>query len=205
MRKIHRHPRYSVMIPESTNPSTRPQLATAAHTLRARVRARPSGNNRTMVAIAAGRARASPAPWSSLAPTSSGNVSARPAISEAAPKIAVPMRRRWRRPKTSPSRPPSINKPPPVMVYPTTTQVRPRGSTPRSFPMDGSATLTTVTSTAMRNCRMDRHTRTAQERAGDTCAGCDEEVLKDTENSVARMKNRATRHVAPNRRSSDGT
>ncbi|WP_411907655.1 hypothetical protein [Salmonella enterica] len=33
---------------------------------------------------------------------------------------------------------------------------------------------------------MDRQTSTAQERETDTCAGRDEEVLKDKENSVAR-------------------
>src|SRR5690606_37855216 len=61
-RKIHRHPTCAVRNPDRTNPSTSPQLATAAHTPNARVRRGPSGNVRTTTAIAAGSAIASPAP-----------------------------------------------------------------------------------------------------------------------------------------------
>src|SRR5699024_12071038 len=63
-RKIQSHPKNSVMTPERMKPSTSPQLATAAHTLSARDRTRPSGNKRTITAIAAGKASASPAPRS---------------------------------------------------------------------------------------------------------------------------------------------
>src|SRR5699024_2544737 len=102
--------------PGEANPSTRPQLATAAQTLSARDRRGPSGNSSTMVAIAAGSATASPTPWSRRAATRTGKDGARPARRDAAPKRAVPTSSVRRRPSRSPSRPPSISSPPPVMV-----------------------------------------------------------------------------------------
>src|SRR5690606_3181733 len=89
-RKIHRQPSNSVMIPDTTNPRTSPQLATAAHTLSARDLRGPSGNMSTITAIAAGSAIASPAPCSSRAATSKGKDGASPASRDAPPNSAVP-------------------------------------------------------------------------------------------------------------------
>ncbi|CAL9346044.1 hypothetical protein SUDANB15_00363 [Streptomyces sp. enrichment culture] len=122
-RKIHRQPSSSVMIPETTDPRTRPRPATAAHTLSARDLRGPPGNMSTTTAIAAGSAIASPAPCSSRAGTSTAKDGASPASKDAAPERAVPGRRMRRLPSTSPGRPPSISSPPPVIVHPTTTQV----------------------------------------------------------------------------------
>src|SRR5215211_180452 len=117
-----------------------------------------------MIDSAEGRSSAAPSPCAARETISDPGDHASPLASDAAVKIASPVRNTWRRPARSASRPPSSMSPPVKSRYALTTHCSWPLAKPRSSPMLGSATFTTVASRMTMNCARAMRTRTAQER-----------------------------------------
>ena len=98
---------------------------------------------------------APPTPCTARAPISSPWVVDTPHATDAAVKIAIPVRNSFRWPNRSPSRPPRSRNPPNVSRYAFTTQARDVSVNPRSSRIEGSATFTIVMSTTI--IRSPRH------------------------------------------------
>src|SRR6185437_941955 len=94
----------------------------------------------------AGTSSAAPAPWTSRAPTRTGIDGASPQAAEASAKVTRPARKTSRPPSRSASAPPASSSPANDSVYASTTHCRPATPPCSSRPIDGSATLTTITS-----------------------------------------------------------
>ena len=107
--------------PPSTWPATKPSEAVAPYAPRARARGWPSAKPVVIRDRAAGATMAAPAPWKSLAATSSTGSCARPPASEATVKRTIPLLNRRRRPYRSAALPPRTSSPPKVIAYPVTT------------------------------------------------------------------------------------
>jgi hypothetical protein len=103
-----------------------------------------------MIARLPGVSSAPPTPCSIRAPTSTGRFGARPHSSDAEANQATPTMKTRRRPYRSPSAPPSRIRLASVSVYPLTVHCRPDSAAPRSAPIAGNATLTTVASSIAR-------------------------------------------------------
>ena len=90
--------------------------------------------------------RAAPTPWSARAAISASIEGARAHSPEATANQTTPDTKSRRRPKRSPSDPPSSSRPARVSAYALTVHWSPLSPASRSSPMVGSATLTTVES-----------------------------------------------------------
>ena len=110
-------------------------------------RARSSGRNEAwMMARLAGAMRAPPTPWTTRAATSTPLLGARPQAAEDNANQIAPMRKMRRRPKWSPSEPPSRRKAASVSRYPVTTHCSEPTPPWKLRFTDGSAIPTTVES-----------------------------------------------------------
>ncbi len=115
-KRTHRQSSHSTSIPPASSPIALPPAETAANTPKALFR---SGPSRKVVVIsdrAVGEAMAPPTPWSERAASSCQDSWESPPSSEARTKSSTPKMKTRRRPRMSPSRPPSSRSPPNVRV-----------------------------------------------------------------------------------------
>src|SRR5580765_2177413 len=145
MKKVQRQSA-SVRTPPRMRPTAAPAPDIAAYTAIARLRSLPAGKVVLIRARAAGEASAAPAPWRTRATRRISWFGARPPRSEAAQKTMTPTVNIRRRPKRSPSRPPSMSRLPKARAYAVTTHCRPASEKPRSVWMWGRAMFTIVPS-----------------------------------------------------------
>ena len=104
----------STMTPEITDPRVPPRPARPPQMPSALVRSRGSWKSSATRPRAAGAANASPMPWMKRLVTSIAGFWARPQVTEATPKMAIPMRNNRLRPTRSERRPPSSSRPPAI-------------------------------------------------------------------------------------------
>lgn len=112
----HRQSSHSTSMPPASSPMALPPAETAANTPNALLR---SGPSRKVVVIsdrAVGEAMAPPTPWSARAASNCQDSWESPPSSEASTKSSTPKMKTRRRPRMSPSRPPSSSSPPKVSV-----------------------------------------------------------------------------------------
>ena len=103
----------------------------------------------TIIPSTTAEVSAPPAPWMKRAPISISWLCAVAHSSDAAEKIATPIRNTRLRPMRSPSRPASRSRPPNAIRYALTTHARLLCEKPRSCWMEGSATFTIVASSTI--------------------------------------------------------
>ena len=84
------------------------------HSPSALIRSCGSGNSSAISPSDAGAASASPIPCTNRDATSIPGLTAAPHVADATAKSATPIRKTWRRPRMSASRPPSSSKPPAI-------------------------------------------------------------------------------------------
>ena len=125
----------------------------------ARLRSAAAGNSVTMMAMMTDAEKAPPMPWMNRPAMSTAWVWATPHMTDADVNRTIPVRKTFRRPMRSPSRPAMSRKLPKVIRKAVTTQVRPDALKWRSFWMSGRATFTIDESRAFMN--MARHTTTS--------------------------------------------
>ena len=102
-------------------------------------------------ASAAGDSSAAPAPWSTRAATSASGDHARAQPADAAENSPRPIKKVFRRPATSATRPPQINSPPNTSVYAVKTHCRSASLNSSPSRMAGKAMTTIVTSSITMN------------------------------------------------------
>jgi hypothetical protein len=95
---------------------------------------------------AVGVITAAPTPCTARAAISAAGDHASPHRSDAAVKKRIPIMNMRRRPSRSAERPPSSRRPPKVSAYALITHWSPCAEKPRSFSIDGSATITIAAS-----------------------------------------------------------
>ena len=105
---------------------------------------------------------APPMPWMNRAAISIGWLNEKPHSTDAAVKMPRPMRKTRLRPNRSPRRPASSSSPPKAIRYALMTHASPDCVKPRSFWIDGRATLTIVMSTTIRRKPVQRIIRESQ-------------------------------------------
>ena len=115
MKKIQCQLTVCVSTPPTSRPSEPPPTATKTYALIARARSAGSGNSVMIIAMITEAETALPNPCTARAPTSNRSLFATPQTSEAAVKIATPVRNTRLRPTRSPSRPASSRKLPKVI------------------------------------------------------------------------------------------
>ena len=150
-KKFQRQLSAEVRTPPTSTPAAAPALPSAPQTPSAVVRCAPVYVVVTM-ASADGSSIAAPTPCSARAAISAAGDHASPLISEAVVKTPSPARKTVRRPSRSASRPPKSIRPPVSRTYALTTHGSPTPVKPRSAPIDGNATFTTVMSRMTMNC-----------------------------------------------------
>ncbi len=114
--RTQRQSSHSTSTPPASSPIALPPAETAANTPKARLR---SGPSRKVVVIsdrAVGEAIAPPTPWRERAASNCQPSWESPPSSEANTKRSTPKMKTRRRPRMSPSRPPSSSRPPKVSV-----------------------------------------------------------------------------------------
>ena len=99
-----------------------------------------------MIERVAGKIKAAPRPWIARKAISVSAFGAREAAPAAPPKMTTPMLNQRRRPKRSPTVPPTSKSPANIRIYAFTTHWRVEVEAPRSREMAGRAVLTTAES-----------------------------------------------------------
>jgi hypothetical protein len=113
-KNTQRQDRYVVSTPPAISPTAAPPMLMAAYTPMARLRGGPSGNVVVTRDSAAGATMAPPTPWIARAASSQAWLVANPPNREAAANRMMPAMNTLRRPRMSPTRPPSSSSPPKV-------------------------------------------------------------------------------------------
>ena len=141
----------------------------------ARLRSPAAGNSVTMMAMITEDEKAPPMPWRNRPTISTAWLWATPHMTDAEVNTTMPVRKTFRRPIRSPSRPAMSRKLPKVIRKAVTTQVRPDAVKCSSFWMSGRATFTIDESRAFMN--MARHTTTSAHQRSRLDRGAAEEAV----------------------------
>ena len=113
-KKIHSQPTYWVKTPPRSTPIAAPEPAIAPRIPSALFRSAPSRKVTDVIEKTDGESAAPASPWSARAPISIPAETERPQRSEKSAKDARPAMKSFRRPSTSPIRPPRSRNPPKV-------------------------------------------------------------------------------------------
>lgn len=167
MRKAQRQLTAETTRPPSTAPRMAPMTPRPLQSARAAFRCSLFSYTVSTIDSAAADSTAAPRPCNALPATRSSWFPARPHRTDATAKVNSPARKALRRPITSETRPPNSSRLPYSRTYALITQGRADGPAGRSAPIEGRATLTTVTSSMTISCA----TPTAAIGSQDTLAG----------------------------------